>query len=76
MLARKSKSERERLRIEEAEYARRVRDGGSTRAAGDVQLGEGTLISEPTDDRPCPFHEEWKPPRRLPTQQRTLLACP
>jgi hypothetical protein len=77
MLTRKSKSERERLRIEEAEYQRRVRDGGAMRAAGDVQLGEGTLISEPTDEAPCRLHPQWSPDRWLEVQpRRSAEECP
>jgi hypothetical protein len=69
------KSEQER--IEREEYVRRVRAGENpARATGSVLFGEGTLVSEPTDESPCPFHEAWHPPRRLPTQPRSLLECP
>jgi hypothetical protein len=41
-----------------------------------VMLGEGRLVSEPSDEAPCPFHPEWHPPRRLPTQPRSPIECP
>jgi hypothetical protein len=69
------KSELER--IEREEFVRRVRAGENpVRATGSVLFGEGKAYSEPNDEAPCPFHEAWRPPRRLETQPRTLLECP
>jgi hypothetical protein len=65
----KTKSQLQRERLEDIEYQRRMR-------AGDVNLGEGRVVSDPTNESPCPFHESWHPPRRLPTQPRSLLECP
>jgi hypothetical protein len=65
---RKTPTELKRKRIEDEVYLQRVR--------AEMREPEGQEVSEPTIDRPCERHPEWEPPRRLPTQPPTLLACP
>jgi hypothetical protein len=65
MFTRKTKTELARLRIEEEEYARRVR------------LGEGQEVAEPTASAPCERHSDWRPARGIDTQPRQASeACP
>jgi hypothetical protein len=43
--------------------------------SGESVEGVGHVVSEPTDEAPCPLHPEWKPERWLENQPRPY-ECP
>src|SRR6266576_7370006 len=61
---RKTKTERERERLEGIEYQRRLQEEYKLASSGDVALHGGRDYVEPSFDRPCGLHPSFRVPHR------------